>query len=759
MSELSTVDVASGLVLDGCRVQPLSSYLKSIGLLRIVGTQVDPGAQGWFTGDRFTLRSGLDLDGLIEFLVTGYEPTPIVSPWNEAAGFNPYPSGASAKDKAARAAMAAIEDSDDRRLYSYGQTIRAARAGFPDGWWGVDREDSESKECKARRKRDKELLIARMRGVLPDASIEWLDAAVVLTTDNTKFPPLLGTGGNDGVRDFSSAFVSALVGLFGIGDAPRSASDVRALAGDALSGTSASPLDRESLGQFDPGGVGGPGSAPSGAATALSNPWDIVLLFEGAVAFASGIARRFGASAGTTSMPFMVQSSTAGYAAATNESSRGEFWAPVWRMPASAPELLRMIAEARTEFNGRQARSGADVARALASYGVDRGIDEFIRYAFLVRNGLATFAVPVGRLQVGSSRRVKILGPIDPWLNRLRSGTGSALAESLVRRVDGAMIQLSQTDDPTELRGLLTALADLERLTLRSDQLRDRVRGRLSGMKAVDWVPLLEPPRGPDDRRPAEFELAVALASLRTTGSSTSLLKELLVGSDWKRPRPAVTGHGRVSLSHLAGHLIDRIAATATVERFDSTKPNAAWCGHVYAAPCSARAWAELACGRVDVDEIGRWLAPLMLLEWDGFDAPLQREDWGALDAVPAGVAIVKCCFHHRSGRSDAPERPIIASRRAARALASREVATAIKECVTTLRVAAVPPLAPADQILLGAAADDLALAALVPVRRGVIRRLMSRTTDDERASSGNDGSAIGPADDFLEDDRPKENT
>jgi CRISPR-associated protein Csb1 len=30
-----------------------------------------------------------------------------------------------------------------------------------------------------------------------DAALEWLDSAFVLTEDGTKYPPLLGTGGND----------------------------------------------------------------------------------------------------------------------------------------------------------------------------------------------------------------------------------------------------------------------------------------------------------------------------------------------------------------------------------------------------------------------------------------------------------------------------------------------------------------------------------------------------------------------------------
>jgi len=38
------------------------------------------------------------------------------------------------------------------------------------------------------------------RNELPDSVLPWLDAVFILTDESRKFPPLLGTGGNEGER-------------------------------------------------------------------------------------------------------------------------------------------------------------------------------------------------------------------------------------------------------------------------------------------------------------------------------------------------------------------------------------------------------------------------------------------------------------------------------------------------------------------------------------------------------------------------------
>ncbi|MGJ5819869.1 type I-G CRISPR-associated protein Cas8g1/Csx17 [Paludibaculum fermentans] len=75
-------------VLSGCSPIPLASYLKSLGILRLLVRQgFDPNARGWWQDRQFNLLTKLDRDQLEDCFLTQYEPTPLLSPWNKGCGF------------------------------------------------------------------------------------------------------------------------------------------------------------------------------------------------------------------------------------------------------------------------------------------------------------------------------------------------------------------------------------------------------------------------------------------------------------------------------------------------------------------------------------------------------------------------------------------------------------------------------------------------------------------------------------------------
>ena len=82
--------------LEGCTAEPLGSYLKALAVLRLVAEQADTGARGWWDSACFCLETSLDAEGLVEFFLKRYAPTPIVSPWNGGSGF--YPEGPEGRD-------------------------------------------------------------------------------------------------------------------------------------------------------------------------------------------------------------------------------------------------------------------------------------------------------------------------------------------------------------------------------------------------------------------------------------------------------------------------------------------------------------------------------------------------------------------------------------------------------------------------------------------------------------------------------------
>ena len=81
--------------LRGCTPDPLMAYLKALGIFRLVSEQKDSSARAWWQGDTFFLHSALDREGLADFFLNEYRPTPIASPWN-----NRYKTGVMKGDKA-----------------------------------------------------------------------------------------------------------------------------------------------------------------------------------------------------------------------------------------------------------------------------------------------------------------------------------------------------------------------------------------------------------------------------------------------------------------------------------------------------------------------------------------------------------------------------------------------------------------------------------------------------------------------------------
>ncbi len=75
--------------LTGCRPTPLAHYLKALGILRLVASDPDPNARGWWKDDVFHLATILDRDALESYLLNDYSPTPLLAPWNGGSGFYP----------------------------------------------------------------------------------------------------------------------------------------------------------------------------------------------------------------------------------------------------------------------------------------------------------------------------------------------------------------------------------------------------------------------------------------------------------------------------------------------------------------------------------------------------------------------------------------------------------------------------------------------------------------------------------------------
>lgn len=501
------------LALEGCRPIPLASYLKALGVLRLVAEQADPGARGWWEGDCFWLRSNLDRDGLVRFFLEDYSPTPIIAPWNGGSGFYP---------KDSKVGIAALQGSTLDRFTAYRDAIGLGAELIRERNLGERPTDQAKSE-----------LIAALRAEAGHALVTWIDAAVALTLDRTAFPPLLGTGGNDGRLDFTNNFMQRLTEVI-----PPDGGHPPHAAGtgldDALFAEPVVGLSSAAIGQFAPGAAGGPNSSTGFQGNALVNGWDFVLMLEGALVFAGGVSRRLeGADMAYLTYPFTVRATAAGYGSASLDEqgdARGELWVPLWRRPATYAEMRALFREGRLSLGARPARDGLDAARAVGTLGVNRGIAVFERYGFVKRQGLAYLAAPLGRRQVEANPRGDLISELDRgrWLEWLRRKANSDevaadLREAVRTLQDGIFALLGQPGDRRAAQDVLIACG----LTARTIAIRPKLRDALRPPPLLSsrWV------EAADDGSP-EFRIALALAGTRarTTANETGESRSFRAG-------------------------------------------------------------------------------------------------------------------------------------------------------------------------------------------------------------------------------------
>ncbi|MES2792134.1 MAG: type I-U CRISPR-associated protein Csx17, partial [Planctomycetota bacterium] len=260
------------------------------------------------------------------------------------------------------------------------------------------------------------------------------------------------------------------------------------------------------LGQFDPGAV-----------DRSVNPWDYLLMMEGALVFASAAVKRHELSdKGILSYPFCVRSAGVGYGSSTaadEDSCRAEMWLPLWTKPCGLAEIRILFSEGRAQVNGRSARNGVDFARAIATLGTDRGIEQFVRFGFHARNGLAYFAVPLGRFLVRHQPQVDLLNEekLDTWIESFRRAASSDNAPSralrALNRLETAILKLCQQKGAAQLQAVLIALGEAESVLAKSPKWRDEAYQRPVPLLSPEWLVQC-------DDHSEEFRLAASLAGI-----------------------------------------------------------------------------------------------------------------------------------------------------------------------------------------------------------------------------------------------------
>ncbi len=511
------------LQLLGCFSRSLLDYLKSIGLFKIISEQLNQGTRSYWEDDTFHIVTDLDKEGIIDFLISDYVPTPVLVPWSGSDFFETkktrmkdiksYSEPPTKSDL-----IKAYLSTDSARIDEYRRAILTALDI-------IDEMDIVKEDIDAKTKKGKALkiqFIKRLRSSLPESMVDFLDVATETSVDNVYYNTLLGSGGgNDGNLNFGSNFMQCvwlclpdfddqkdLRGKYKKFDSKESlkTSLFKEARGMSISG--------DTPGLFSPSGVGGPNAFEGYEASSLRNPWDFILTMEGTTLFAGSLARRRGTlTPEGVAFPFTCRLSPSGSESLIfSERGNRELWVPLWQDLVRFNSLKYVFREGRAEVSGRFAKDGIEFARAVASLGIDRGISRFQRFGIIrgrVGGDNYHTGAPLNTVEVPLSPRehIRLLDEIDSWMNWMeRSLSDEGVAKRYnrhMREIENAIFNYCKYGGVIRLQAVLRALGRAERAFASASGGRPRPLHDLS----PKWLSACN-----DDS--LEYRLACSLASI-----------------------------------------------------------------------------------------------------------------------------------------------------------------------------------------------------------------------------------------------------
>ncbi|MCC6858777.1 MAG: type I-U CRISPR-associated protein Csx17 [Bryobacterales bacterium] len=538
--------------MTGIKPDALATYLAGLGIFRLFAEQKDRSARGFWRNEHFVLVTELDWESVERFFLQEYKPTPILAPWSGGGGFLDIPDDDPGQAPGTNSRIDRLMSFTSPRFHALQAAIERARANIPPELPQARRErDRLTEELRAQRtlvrtlerggeehrqatkglqqleelraaarERVEEVksklkagLLRKIAGSWDGAAHDWFDASVILDPlGEPAYPPHLGTGGNEGNLDYTAAFQDNLCLLFEPDGMPTATAQQRLAS--TLLGSTAPVLECQSVGQFAPGRAGGVNMASGFEGNPVINPWEFVLMLEGAVVLVAGITRRGDVGRARISSPFWVEATAAGLASASEleATPRGEQWLPLWSHPLRYGELVELIREGRVQLSRGGATRAGDLVRAAARLGLARGIESLQRFAYLERNGQSNLAVSAGRFRVASRPSQALLDEIAPWIDRLnehaRDKNVPLRLRVIAKRAEEALFAVCRHDaTPAEWRELLIALGNAELALLRCG--KSPTRRPLPRLSA-GWISAVD---DGSERGTTTLRLALSLAS------------------------------------------------------------------------------------------------------------------------------------------------------------------------------------------------------------------------------------------------------
>jgi len=522
------------LPLKGCTPEPLGNYLKGLGVFRLIAEQADPLARAWWKGGVLWLHTRWSSAEVADFFVKGigadskpiYSPTPIFAPWGGRPGFYDDKEKEDENKKAKERLSTLRTVSPASRFSAAQQAISATDEVLRNRGWA-----NLSKKKRAERKPE---IVAAMRNAWIPSAVDWYDACVSLEED-TRFGFLFGTGGNEGSADITNNFWELLKETIG---PPAPKVDSREALVGAIFGEPRVGGTAKTAGQHFPLAAGSSNCGQELFSPSSTNPWDVILMMEGAVLFAGATTKRLSQyGKGKAAFPFMIDYLATGEPSTSiNDEAkqdgqivrcRAEFWMPLWQSPTSLPEMHALLSEGRLQRrSGEKTEHTLHAMEAIKTLGFSRGVETFHRVGLFERRGKGYYlASSLGfHATSGSSGSIAPqLAEIDDFRHEvyrnLRSGPG--IPERVMRsrqRFHAALATLLERDEKGAVSSsdaLLGVLAGASAIEREIALLKDR-------SQILRPCPALTSSWLPNHGCGLEYALARAVAGILPWGESSS---------------------------------------------------------------------------------------------------------------------------------------------------------------------------------------------------------------------------------------------
>lgn len=517
------------LELRGCTPEPLGNYLKGLGVFRLIGEQADPQARAWWKDGSLVLHTKWSQEELRDFFLDGiggkknpiYCPTPIFAPWGGRPGF--YADG---NEKAKSRLESLRRLSPPGRFALSQQVVRITDEVLKSHGW--------STVSKKKRADLKPSIVAAMRNAWTKAGIDWFDACLSFDED-VRFGFLYGTGGNEGSADITNNFWELIEETIGFSTPPQNGRELlmAAVYSDSrVGGTS------KTAGQHFPVAAGSSNCGQSFFGSASANPWDVVLMMEGAVFFAGATTKRLSQiGKGKAAFPFMIDhlATDAPSTSIKDEAKqdgqvircRAEFWMPLWSSPTSLPAIRALLSEGRLQrASGQRTEHTLHAMEAINTLGVSRGIDAFQRVALFERRGKGYYlASSLGFHPTSGSLRsfAPQLEQLEEFRERVYRGLreGPGIPERIVRARHRFHVALAQLLESGESSAGPASDASLEVIVGASNVERE-VALLKDRAELLSPCPPLTATWLQNDKQTLEYRLARAIAGITAWGERSS---------------------------------------------------------------------------------------------------------------------------------------------------------------------------------------------------------------------------------------------